>query len=171
MNETMARFKLRPTDRALDIDCGTGLLLNALSSSAPDARLCGIDLVPDMLAVARKRLPPKVQVLNAAAEHLPFKNGQFDVVVSCNMFHYIRHPAAALREVLRVLCPGGEVVIIDWCDDYIACSVCKTRDRSSTLKFRNPWPNSSCFTLARGGYIIKIKPTAIGMLVVSTGNN
>ena len=50
--------------------------------------------------------------------------GSFDVVVSCNMFHYIRRPVAALHEMGRVLRPGGELVITDWCDDYLACRVC-----------------------------------------------
>ena len=40
------------------------------------------------------------------------------------MFHYVRQPIAAWREMSRVLRGGGEVVITDWCDDYLACRVC-----------------------------------------------
>src|SRR5699024_9934903 len=46
---------------------------------------------------------------------------QFDIVVSCNMFHYIRRPIAALHEIRRVLRPGGQLVITDWCGDYLSC--------------------------------------------------
>lgn len=55
---------------------------------------------------------------------MPYDDSSFDVVVSCNMFHYIRQPIVALREMGRVLRVGGELVITDWCDDYLACRVC-----------------------------------------------
>src|SRR4030095_8672589 len=48
----------------------------------------------------------------------------FDVVVSCSVFHYVKRPVAALQEMYRVLRAGGELVITDWCDDYLACQIC-----------------------------------------------
>lgn len=122
--ETLARLNLRPTDRLLDVGCGTGALLQRLSRSHPAALLAGVDPVPEMLAVARRRLPPEVELREGWAERLPFGSEQFDVVVSCNMFHYLRQPVAALREMGRVLRPGGRLVITDWCDDYLACRLC-----------------------------------------------
>jgi ubiquinone/menaquinone biosynthesis C-methylase UbiE len=122
--ETLARLTLRPGERLLDVGCGTGALLYAVSQRQPGAQLSGVDPVPEMLAVARRRLPPEVELRAGWAERLPFASGQFDVVVSCNMFHYIREPDAALREMGRVLAPGGRLVLTDWCDDYLACRVC-----------------------------------------------
>jgi ubiquinone/menaquinone biosynthesis C-methylase UbiE len=122
--ETLARLSLRPADRLLDVGCGTGVLLHRLARSHPAMLLCGVDPVPEMLAVARRRLPPEIGLREGWAERLPFENERFDVVVSCNMFHYIRQPAAALREMGRLLSPGGRLVITDWCDDYLACRAC-----------------------------------------------
>ena len=122
--ETLARLTLRPTDRLLDVGCGTGALLHELSRSHPAGRLAGLDPVPEMLSVARRRLPPEVDLRQGWAERLPFANEEFDVVVSCNMFHYVGQPAGALREMSRVLRPGGRLVITDWCDDYLACRIC-----------------------------------------------
>ena len=122
--ETIARLSLRHTDQLLDIGCGTGTLLHHLSATHPVAQLSGVDPVAEMLAVARHRLSPATVLREGWAEHLPFEAEQFDVVVSCNMFHYIRQPVAALREMRRVLRPGGQLIITDWCDDYLSCRVC-----------------------------------------------
>ena len=122
--ETLARLDLRPSGRLLDVGCGTGDLLQRLSQRYPGAQLSGVDPVPEMLMIARRKLPLEVDLREGWAERLPFESGRFDVVVSCNAFHYIREPLAALREMGRVLAPGGRLVITDWCDDYLACRIC-----------------------------------------------
>lgn len=122
--ETLARLSLRPADRVLDVGCGTGALLERLARSHPAALLSGVDPVSEMLAVARERVPAEVELREGWAEQLPFAEEQFDVVVSCNMFHYIQRPVDALREMRRVLRPGGRLIVTDWCDDYLACRVC-----------------------------------------------
>jgi SAM-dependent methyltransferase len=111
--ETLARLNLQPSD-----------LLHRLSGQHRSAQLAGVDPVPEMLAVARRRLPPDVLLQEGWAERLPFASERFDVVLSCNVFHYVRQPVTALREMSRVLSPGGRLVITDWCDDYLACRVC-----------------------------------------------
>jgi ubiquinone/menaquinone biosynthesis C-methylase UbiE len=123
-HETLARLTLRPGERLLDVGCGTGALLDRLSQRYPGAQLIGVDPVPEMLAIARRRLPLEVELRSGWAERLSFEPERFDVVVSCNAFHYFREPVAALREMGRVLAPGGRLVLTDWCDDYLACRVC-----------------------------------------------
>ena len=124
LRETLRRLELRPGENILDVGCGTGQLLKALSDAVPDARLAGADPSPEMLEVARKRLGETVPLKQSHAESLPFSNETFDVVVSTNAFHYFRNPLGALEEMARVLPPNGRIVLTDWCDDYIACRLC-----------------------------------------------
>ncbi len=122
--ETLNRFKPQPSDRVLDVGCGTGILLQQLALTYPQSRLFGVDPVPEMLQVARQRLPATIELSQGWAQKLPFEDEQFDVVISCNMFHYIHQPMTALQEMRRVLRSGGELVITDWCDDYWTCRIC-----------------------------------------------
>lgn len=122
--ETLKRLKVRPADRVLDVGCGTGALLRRLAASHPTGQLTGVDPVPGMLAVARRHLGSEITLLEGWAEALPVPAERYDVVVSCNMFHYLQEPMNALAEMHRVLRPGGRLVITDWCDDFIACRIC-----------------------------------------------
>jgi ubiquinone/menaquinone biosynthesis C-methylase UbiE len=153
IRETLARLSLDPEDRLLDVGCGTGALLHELARSHPAARLSGVDPVPEMLAVARSRLSPKVELLEGCAERLPFADERFDVIVSCNMFHYLRRPAAALAEMARVLRPGGRLVITDWCDDYLACRICNVYLRAFSRAHFRMYGRRECARLLReAGY-------------------
>lgn len=120
---TARRIQLQPGEKLLDIGCGTGALLNLLAAQHNAVNLVGIDPSPEMLAVARQKLPT-VQFELGFAERLPFADNCFDVVASNSAFHYFQAPDAALREIRRVLRPGGRVVLTDWCDDYLSCRLC-----------------------------------------------
>src|SRR4051812_39844818 len=105
--ETLRRLPMTPAARVLDVGCGTGELLRRLRAKYPDAVLAGLDPVAEMLAVAREKLSGKEDLRLGYADSLPWAAGTFDIVVSCNMFHYITHPVVALQEMTRVLRPGG----------------------------------------------------------------
>ena len=119
LRETRKRLELHVGDRVLDIGCGTGILLGALSLSAPTLHLVGADPTPEMLEVARISIGNRAMLVESYAEQLPFTSRTFDVVVSTSTFHYFRDPAGALTEVTRVLHSDGRVVITDWCADYL----------------------------------------------------
>lgn len=108
-------------ERILDIGCGTGALLARLATEGVPGRLAGVDPSTAMLAVARKRLPPGIDLQSARAEALPFADDLFNVAVSCNVFHFVPAPETALAEMRRVVRPGGRVAITDWCHDYLSC--------------------------------------------------
>lgn len=122
--ETLSRLAINPADRVLDVGCGTGELLSRLAAKYPEAALAGMDPVPEMLAIAKGKLSEKVDLRVGWANELPWPDASFDIVVSCNMFHYITHPVAAIQEMERVLVPGGRLLITDWCDDYLMCRLC-----------------------------------------------
>ncbi|MBM2835226.1 MAG: cysteine synthase [Candidatus Brocadiaceae bacterium] len=115
---------IKPTDRLLDIGCGTGSLLQAISQKHPSVSLIGLDISSEMLKIACNKQINRCSLITGQSQFLPFHSRSFDVVVSCNAFHYWRKPEACLREIARVLKPQGRIVITDWCDDYIACKIC-----------------------------------------------
>ncbi|HEX3526605.1 MAG TPA: class I SAM-dependent methyltransferase [Thermoanaerobaculia bacterium] len=144
---TLDRLSLRNSDRVLDVGCGTGALLDRLAQDHPAARLTGVDPVPEMLANARRKVPPEVELREGWAERLPFEDERFDVVVSCNVFHYVREPVVALREMARVLAPGGRLIITDWCDDYLACRLCDLYLRLFSPAHQKTYGKRECLKL------------------------
>jgi len=151
--ETLRRLPMTPYARVLDVGCGTGELLRRLRAKYPAAPLAGLDPVPQMLAMARSKLSGSEDLRVGYADSLPWQAGSFDVVVSCNMFHYITHPIEALQEMARVLRPGGAIVLTDWCDDYIACRVCNLYLRLTNRAFYKTYRQAECLELLhRAGF-------------------
>ncbi|MCF6155678.1 MAG: methyltransferase domain-containing protein [Candidatus Brocadia sp.] len=124
LRETLKRLDINPTDRLLDIGCGTGSLLRAITESYPLVKVVGVDLSVEMLKIARNKQIKDSALIAGQTRCLPFRSKSFDLVVSCNAFHYLHKPEECLAEIARILKPQGRVVITDWCDDYIACRVC-----------------------------------------------
>jgi ubiquinone/menaquinone biosynthesis C-methylase UbiE len=145
--ETLRRIPMTAKARLLDVGCGTGELLRRMRAKYPDAALAGLDPVPQMLAVARDKLGGKEDLRIGYADSLPWPAAGFDVVVSCNMFHYITHPVEALREMARVIRPGGALVLTDWCDDYIACRLCNLYLRLTNRAFYKTYSEAECLDL------------------------
>jgi ubiquinone/menaquinone biosynthesis C-methylase UbiE len=102
----------RPPEAVLDVGCGTGALLGQIGERFPQARLAGIDAAPGMAAVARRRLPA-AEIRDGVAESLPWPDGAFDLAVTTLSFHHWRDQAQGIREVARVLGPGGTFLLAD----------------------------------------------------------
>jgi len=111
--------------RVLNLGCGTGLFEEALARRHPATVVVGLDVTQQMLREAKAKSGDSSSTffLNALAEELPFASAQFDAVVCANAFHHFRRPARVLQEARRVLCPGGWLVLVDWCDDYLTCKL------------------------------------------------
>lgn len=119
--ETLKRTDPGAAGRVLDMGCGTGAFLEALTSDHDDIHVAGVDLSEEMLARARVKLGPAPDLRIGNVENLPFEDAMFNMVTSISMFHYLRDPDTALSEARRVLRPGGRIIITDWCHDYLSC--------------------------------------------------
>ena len=98
-------------ERALDVGTGAGAFAIAL---APLVReVVGVDVVPELLAEARKRATENSEFVEADAEHLPFRPGEFDVVCTARTLHHVPRPELVVAEMTRVLRPGGTMLVID----------------------------------------------------------
>ncbi len=106
-----------PTARsidALDAGCGTGFL--SLALAARGHRVTGVDFAPAMIARARRKAAEQgvaVRFEQADAEQLPCAPESFDLVISRHVLWTLPHPEAAIDEWMRVLRPGGRLVIVD----------------------------------------------------------
>ena len=114
--ELVAREADFQGQRVLDVGCGTGRLVAAL---APRSSIWGIDASPEMLVVARKRVPANVKLKLARAEDPPFKDAWFDRVVYWLVVHLLDREAA-FRAARRLLAPDGRACVVTFDSDYFS---------------------------------------------------
>ena len=106
--------QVQPGQRVLDVACGTGILTREIAPRIGSAgRVVGVDPSPGMVAVA-KRLAPAIEWREGIAESLPFPDQSFDAVVSQFGLMFFTDRRQALREMLRVLTPGGRLAVAVW---------------------------------------------------------
>ena len=104
----MAYLELGPGQTILDCGCGRGYYLKAISQLMPDCQLVGIDKDPDVLQVAhRQAAGDTTQVLQGDLSRLPMATGSCDRVLMSEVLEHLPDDQEALREVYRVLKPGG----------------------------------------------------------------
>lgn len=96
----------------LDVATGTGLVAEALL--ARGFRVTGLDQSPEMLARARDRFAGRIELVEASAEALPFADASFDHLTFTYLLRYVDDPAATLRELARVVRPGGTVAMLEF---------------------------------------------------------
>ncbi|MFZ3210996.1 MAG: ubiquinone/menaquinone biosynthesis methyltransferase, partial [Terriglobales bacterium] len=110
-----AHILARPGACVLDLCCGTADMALALRrQAAASASICGADFSHTMLTLAGRKARGRVKLIEADALSLPVPNACFDLVVSAFGFRNLTDYDAGLREIFRVLRPGGEVGILDF---------------------------------------------------------
>lgn len=113
-HDLLATAQLAAGERVLDVACGTGVVTRlAAERVGPAGSVTGLDINPAMLAVARTTTPPDRPIAwqEANAEALPYADDSFDVALCQMGLQFVAGKLAALREMRRVLAPGGRAVI------------------------------------------------------------
>lgn len=118
--------QIAPTEQVLDVACGTGEFERLILKENPSQNMVGVDISEEMLAIAQQKLQPypNVRFQRVSVSALPFSDASFDTVISANAFHYFDDPNIALQEMKRVLKPHGNLIILDWCKDFLVCWIC-----------------------------------------------
>jgi demethylmenaquinone methyltransferase/2-methoxy-6-polyprenyl-1,4-benzoquinol methylase len=113
---SFATILSQPDAQVLDLCCGTGDMAFALRRQGPQSHIMGADFSHAMLVLASAKSAGHrpVQWIEADAVHLPFREQSFDLVTSAFGFRNLADYDAGLREILRVLRPGGECGILEF---------------------------------------------------------
>jgi demethylmenaquinone methyltransferase / 2-methoxy-6-polyprenyl-1,4-benzoquinol methylase len=114
----VSRIEAGPGDTVLDVACGTGAVALELARRH-GCRVVGIDQSPEMLAEGRRRvdaagLGGRVELREGRAEDLPFGDEAFDGLTFTYLLRYVDDPAAAMRELARVVRPGGKIAMLEF---------------------------------------------------------
>jgi len=112
--------ELEPGMTLLDVGCGPGSITRGLAERVAPGQVVGVDLSRETLAAARRDAAERgldnLQYQEGSVYSLPFPDGRFDVAYAHQVLQHLRDRGAALREMLRVVRPGGLVAVrdVDW---------------------------------------------------------
>lgn len=106
-------------DEILDVATGTAGVALQLARRSPGSRIVGLDLTEAMLRqgqenVRRRGADDRIHLVAGSADHLPFPDAAFDAVTFTYLLRYVANPAATLRELARVVKPGGPVASLEF---------------------------------------------------------
>ena len=134
-----AELDLQPDDALLDVGCGSAGLLVEQASHV--SYVAGLDASEMQVAMARRRLADRLaagtaEIVLGDAAALPWEDGRFSVVASLDTMKFVPNPEMALREMVRVLRPGGRAAI-NVCD--VARSRFESTPKSGTMDAWGMW--------------------------------
>ena len=112
--QAIGRMQIPPGATVLDVGCGSGWAARLIAQHARDGRVVGIDVADEMVRVAREESVnhPNAEFQLASAEQLPFGDAEFTHAFSMESLYYYTDVDRALREIRRVLKPGGLFVAV-----------------------------------------------------------
>lgn len=111
----IGRTRIKKGDRVLDVACGTGNV--SLPAARAGAAVTGVDIAPNLLEQARKRASAenlKIRFDEGDAEDLPYRDGEFDIVVTMFGAMFAPRPEKTAAELIRVCRPGGLIAMGNW---------------------------------------------------------
>ena len=113
---TVELLDLQPNDRIAELGCGAGRGLVLAARTTGLAIVIGMDLSPTMLRATAHRIsragqPDRVSLLRGDLQALPYADGSLDAIWSVHSFYFWADPEAVFADLLRVLAPGGKLVV------------------------------------------------------------
>lgn len=109
----VSRIDAEPGETVLDVATGTGAVALKLLARCK-CTVVGLDQSPEMLAVARQRLPAGVRLVEGTADALPFPDASFDALTFTYLLRYVSDPRVTLNELARVVRPGGTIAGLEF---------------------------------------------------------
>ena len=134
VREFLVRLEIAPGAQLLDVGCGGGQL--ALLAASAGARVTGFDIAPNLLELARKRARTQNLSIHFDAgdvDAMPYKDDSFEVVVSLFRAMFAAQPLQTANEMLRVLKPGGRLIMANWTPDGFIGQMVKLVARHAPL--------------------------------------
>lgn len=143
------------------LDVGTGSGRHSFHAAHAGAKVVAVDLGAS-IDVARRNLPESVLTVQADAEHLPFEEGAFDLVMSIGVLHHLPDPQRALRSIARHARPGGHVhVYLYWVPEqrwHRVVLALVTAARRLTVRLPHRALHVLCYPLAVGLQVTFVAP-------------
>ncbi len=116
---TVKLAQIQPGDQVLEVGCGTGTLsLAAKQKAGPSGRVCGIDMIPQMIELSQRKAAQAgadIAFQPGSIDDIPFPADQFDAVMCSFMIFHMSEGVRekGIREIYRVLKPGGRLLVVD----------------------------------------------------------
>lgn len=127
----LAFSAVKPSQTVLDLGCGAGLdLLIAAKAVGPEGKVIGVDMTSDMLLKAQQHIDASgfrnIELIKGKIENLPIESDSIDWVISNCVINLSVEKEKAFSEIVRVLKPGGEILISDIVAERLPWWVCKS---------------------------------------------
>jgi demethylmenaquinone methyltransferase / 2-methoxy-6-polyprenyl-1,4-benzoquinol methylase len=114
----VSQVNVGPNDTVLDVATGTAAVAIELARRT-GCRVVGLDQSPEMLETGRRRvaeagLADRIELVEGSADRLPFEDASFDALTFTYLLRYVEDPAATMRELARVVKPGGTIAMLEF---------------------------------------------------------
>lgn len=184
VNDALCRI-LNPIqgEHILEVGCGSGLMCRLIAPFvSPKGHITGIDLNPEVIQFARKyasqeNLSSLITFEVGDAEAIPYSNNSFHGAFAARLLLYIQNPQKVIRELIRVVRPGGRIVLMDWDFETVVVDHLNRELTRRILQWRtdhkdgNNWSGRQLFRLMKSQGLSTVKVYPVITMAKSENNS